>query len=461
MDFKRVARITTAMVIFIMAGPARVAAVDIFSWLGMADRPLAISAPDWAGNGSKLRFVWDTHEYYKRWVDNRLVSDFSGSSSGADLTVQLLPSLAVGARKKFAEPQTWKNSMDDRSDRFNLKSEAESGEVFFRVVRRNFAFEAGTASGKSFFTGEYDLHPDIVNALGANPPVYLNNRETGRFARLYGTRGRLTLKFALSSDKHSHRVSASTPALDIVLNHDRNVQQKSAEVSWNGGKGWRGLTPYLRYDDYSDEGDGENFSDTRFKFGNNHSSVDLSSIGAGGVFRYKSTRYFVEYSRLDLDIDLATDFNLITLNPLFLFGTNRVAYRLGYHPDDPWALRLGGQRFFRGIDYFVQYSYAAVSGVATTWSSKEYNMFADSETDVVVRDTTLDLHRMAMSLKRPDKSGNWQLSLNLLVPVAESEERRPPTVPAPVPAPPGPAKARPEESIRGGWQIVVAREFNL
>jgi len=457
MCVRKIFRIVAVVFFVVQAGRQNVWAVDIFSWLGMADRPLGISAPAWATRGSNLRLEIDSHEYYKRWVENRLVSDFSGSSTRADLTIQLLPSFAVGVRKKFTEPQTWKNSMDDRSDRFCMKSEAESGDIFFRVARRSFAVEAGGGSGKSFFTGDYELHRDLINALGANPPIYLNNGETVRFAKFYGTRGRLRFAYAVSGTKYAHRVSANTPALDIVLNHDREVRQQSAELSWSCRQGF---APYIRFDDYRDQGNGENFRDIRYKFGNNSSEFAVSGVGLGSVYRYKGTRYFAEFSRLNLDLDLATDFNLITLNPLFLFGTNRVAYRLGFHPHGPWALRLGGQRMYRGIDYFAQYSFAAVSGVVSTWSAKDFDMFANTTIDLTESDTKVDLHRFSLSMKRPDSSGNWQLNLNLLVPLAESVEQKPPAPPTPAPAP-GPARSRPEESIRGGWQIVVGREFNL
>ena len=434
-------------------------AVDIFAWLGMPDRPLAIAAPDWAKKGSRLRLEYDTHEYYKRWVDDRLVNDFSGKGSHAELSMQLLPDFAIGARKKFAEPQAWENSMNDKSDRFHMDSKAEAGDVFLRVVRRKFALEIGGGSGKGYFTGEYDLHRDIINALGSNPPLHLNNGETSKYAKFFGTFRRFKLALAINEAKYAHRASASTPALNLVLNHDRKVRQKSAELSWTG---YKGFSPYLRYEDYQDDGNGENFKDLRFKFGSNRSEIGVNGLTLGGVYRYKSTRYFAELSRIDFDADLATDFNLITLNPLFLFGTNRVAYRIDYRPDNPWALRLGGQRFYRGIDYFAQYSYASFSGVSTTWSSKDYSMFAKSETDVTVSDASVELHRLALCLSRPDHAGRWQAKLNLLVPVGEINERKEaiPSVPGP-PPPPQPAKLKPEESIRGGWQIIIAREFDL
>ncbi|MBU1105713.1 MAG: hypothetical protein KKB51_03510 [Candidatus Riflebacteria bacterium] len=452
--------IKTALVLlcFLLILPG-LQAVDIFAWLEMPERPISISDPDWAQRGSRLRLEFDVHEYYKRWVDDRLVNDFSGKSSRAELSLQLLPDFAVGARKKFAEPQTWENNSNDKSARFTMNSETEAGDVFMRFSRESFVLEVGGGSGKSYFAGDYDLHPDIVNALGKNPPIFLNTGETRRYAKFFGRYKCFKLDFELNETKYTHVVTASTPAMDLVLNHDRSLQQKSVELSWEESKVF---SPYLRFDKYQDNGSGENFKDARFKFGNNRSGLDIEKLSLGGVYRFRNTSYFAEYSRMNFDVNLETDINLITLNPIFLFGTNRVAYRMDFCPDAPWALRLGAQRCYRGIECFAQYSYTSLSGVSTVWSQKEYNMFANVSTENTLSDTTLDLHRLALCLNKPDTSGRWQVKLNLLVPLAESVEQKATIPPAPGPAPqPQPAGSKLEESIRGGWQIIIAREFLL
>ncbi|HQB81873.1 MAG TPA: hypothetical protein PLR50_00135 [Candidatus Rifleibacterium sp.] len=446
------------LVFIVLAVPGKLPAIDLFAWLGMAGQPLAISAPDWSRRGSLLRLEYDTHEYYKRWIDDRLVNDFSGNGYHAGLTAQLLPDLAVGVRKKFAEPQTWLNNISDKSDRFNMKSESESGEVFLRLFRGSQVLEAGSGSGKSYFTGEYDLHPDIINALGANPPIYLNNGETRRYASYFNSFGRWRLRLGLDELRFSHRVSAETPAMNVVLNHGRKLSRRSAELAWQNE---RGISPYLRYDTERDLGDGENFRDIKFKIGNNRSEVDLSALSFGGVYRHRGTRFFAEFSQLSFSADLENGTNLITLNPLFLFGTNRVAYRVDYHPENPWAIRFGGQRVYRGVEYFVQYSYSSLSGVATTWSSKDYDMFAKTATDITLNDTTVDLHRFALCATRPDRSGRWQARLHLLAPIVESTERKSQILPPPGPAPAPPVQDKPEETARGGWQLTIAREFKL
>lgn len=436
---------------------ARAEAADIFAWLGMATRPLGVSEPEWVRKDSYLRLEWDTHEYYKRWVEGRQVNDFSGTSSKAELSLNLLPKFSLGVRKKLREPQTWSNSSTDRSDVFSMKSETESGDVFLRFFRDNYALELGNGSGKSSFSGEYSLHRDVVNALGANPPVYMNNGETHKYVRFYGYHKRVRFVFDFNEGKYAHRVSANTPALNVTLNHNRAVREKAAELSWHYNSR---ISPYLRYNTYQDSGSGVNYKDLKFDFGSNRSEIELTAMSFGSIYHHRRTRYFAEYSRINFDVDLESGANLITLNPLFLFGTNRVAYRIDYRPDDPWALRLGARQVYRGIECFAQYSYSAFSGVSTTWSRKDYKMFAKTATDITVSDMTVDLHRLALCLSRPDNNGNWQVKLNLLVPIAESVERKEILPPVPGPPPP-PAPPEPEEKIRGGWQLIVSREFIL
>jgi len=436
---------------------ARAEAADVFAWLGMATRPLGISEPDWARKNSYLRLEWDTHEYYKRWIEGRQVNDFSGTSSRLELTLNLLSQFSLGVRKKLREPQTWSNSSADRTDIFSMKSETESGDIFLRFFRGNYALELGNGSGKSWFSGEYSLHRDVTNALGASPPVYMDNGETYKYARFYGHHNNVRFAFAYNEGRYAHQVSANTPALNIILNHDRAVKEKSAELSWHYNSRF---SPYLRYNAYQDSGSGINYKDLKFDFGSNRSEIELTAMSFGSVYNYRRTRYFAEYSRVHCDVDIESNANLITLNPLFLFGTNRVAYRIDYRPDDPWALRLGAQRVYRGIDCFAQYSYTAFSGVSTTWSRKDYKMFAKTATDITVNDMTVDLHRLSICLSRPDRSGRWQAGLNFLVPLAERVERKEvlPVVPGP-PTPPAPPE--PDEKIRGGWQLILSREFTL
>ena len=88
-------------------------------------------------------------------------------------------------------------------------------------------------------------------------------------------------------------------------------------------------------------------------------------------------------------------------------------------------------------------------------------MFAKTATDITLNDTTVDLHKLALCMSRPDRSGRWQARLHLLAPIVESTERKSQILPPPGPAPAPPVQDKPEETARGGWQLTIAREFKL
>jgi hypothetical protein len=67
-------------------------------------------------------------------------------------------------------------------------------------------------------------------------------------------------------------------------------------------------------------------------------------------------------------------------------------------------------------------------------------MYASTSSENDRQRLTLDLHRLTISAKRPDRSGFWQINLNLIAPVAEIKEIKditaaPRTKPAPAKVP--------------------------
>lgn len=436
----------------------KVYAVDLFEWLEQPQLPLTLQKPEWLQTGSRLRFQYKANEYYKRWRENRLINDFSGSSSQLGLTLQLMPRFAFGFRKTLFEPQIWKNSLEDKTARFDFESESQREEMFVRYFWKNAALELGGGSSASQFDGNYELHKDIVNALGDNPPVYLNNRGFHRFARLYYEQKSFRFTWKRHVENYKHRLNATTPALDLQLNLSHEYKSDSIEAAWVPDQK---LKPFIRYEKHEDNGNGDNFKDKSFRFGTNRSDIKITSISFGSRFDWKKNALFAEYSVYTFKTAVSTNINLITLNPLFLFGTNRVDYLMNFRPDDPWGLRVGLSRKYRGIDYSGQYSLFSMKGETNLDSSKAYNMYASTSSENDRQKLTLDLHRLTISARRPDRSGSWQASLNLIAPVAEIKEIKAATA---VPPASGPAPAKtpkPSESVRGGWQITIAREFTL
>ncbi len=433
-------------------------AVDIFEWLEQPQLPLTLQKPEWLQTGSKIRFQYKANEYYKRWRENRLINDFSGNSGRLDLTLQLLPRFAFGFRKTIFEPQTWQNSLKDKTSRFDFESESQREEMFVRYNWRNAVLEFGGGSSGSQFNGSYELHRDVVNALGDNPPVYLNNRGFHHFARLYYEHKQFRFTWERRNEKYKHRLSATTPALDLQLNLSHEYKNDAIEVAWLPAYK---LKPFIRYEKHVDTGSGDNFKDKSYRFGANDSVIKITSISLGSRFDWRKNALFAEYSVYTFKTAVSSNINLITINPLFLFGTNRVDYLMNFRPDDPWGVRVGLSRRYRGIDYSGQYSLFSMKGKTSLDSSKSYNMYASTSSENDRQRLTLDLHRLTISAKRPDRSGCWQIDLNLIAPVAEIEDIKE-AVAAPPPPGPAPAKtSKPSESVRGGWQITIAREFAL
>lgn len=435
-------------------------AIDLFKELPIAPMPIAVEKPDWVYSKPSLKLEYSFDEYYKRWLDDSLINDFSGYRFNTELSAQFAPGVIAGARKKFFEKQKWVNKIADKAESFDIDSDSESGEVFLRMHRKNATLEIGRGSSESFFSGQYDLHPDVVAALGKNPPVYLNNGATNSYAKGYFSRRLLKAYLSWISEKAAHKMKATTPALDIAMNLDRKIETREFEISWQP-HGTR-FKPFFRYYQHHDSGNGSNFKDIKFSFGDNSGEFDLRSRALGVCAPYKSTQYFCEYALIDCSFTAATSLNLITLNPLFLFGTNQTDYALSFFPDRGEAIRLGATRKYRGIDYSGQYSLTRVKGKSNLDSTKFYNFFQDSDAEKTVNRAELDLHRLQFRMKKAEKSGAWQLILNLMVPVANYEElKATPAAPAPPPGPPQPPAYKPEEDVRGGWQIVVSREFFL
>jgi hypothetical protein len=434
--------------------------INLFQEFALPGMPISSEKPDWVSNQPTLKLEYSFDEYYKRWLDDSLINDFSGYRFKTEISAQFTPGVLAGVRKKFFERQKWVNKIADKAESFDIDSDSESGEVFLRFRRKNATLEIGRGSSKSLFSGQYDLHPDVVAALGKNPPVYLNNGATHSYAKGFYANRRVNAYFNWSSEKAAHTMKATTPALDIAMNLDRKIETREFEISWQPRR--TRFSPFFRFYQHHDNGSGSNFKDVKFKFGDNRGEFDLRSRALGVCAPYKSTDYFFEYALIDCSFTAATSLNLITLNPLFLFGTNQTDYALSFFPDRGEAIRLGATRKYRGIDYSGQYSLTRLKGKTNLDSTKFYNFFKDTDADNTVNQTRLDLHRLQFKMKKPDKSGAWQAIINLMVPVADYEElKAAPAAPAPQPGPSKPPVYKPEEEVRGGWQIVISREFYL
>ncbi len=83
--------------------------------------------------------------------------------------------------------------------------------MFVRYNWKNAAIEFGGGKSGSQVEGSYDLPRDVVNALGDNPPVYLNNKGFHQFVRLFYEHRRFRFTWKRHNENNKNRLSATTP----------------------------------------------------------------------------------------------------------------------------------------------------------------------------------------------------------------------------------------------------------
>ncbi|NLM17032.1 MAG: hypothetical protein GX221_04875 [Candidatus Riflebacteria bacterium] len=350
------------------------------------------------------------------------------------------------------------NSVETKNESFNLDSDAETRKIFLRFKRKNSAIEISQEKGNSLYHGFFDLHQDLISALGKNPPLFLDNKYKQIKLRGFSELKRFKLLFGYSSSKPKHSLTAKTPAMRLLLNLDREIEQFAAEVSWERSKRF---IPYFRHYSSTDEGNGINLKDEKFKFGYSKTKLKATTNSLGFAFPLSSAKCFFEYSKTDFDSFMSMETNLITLDPLFLFSTNQVDYDLKFQPNSGWGTRLGGKKKFGRFELAGQYSFLTFKGTSALNSRKYKGLFATRIDKSALRKTELKLHRMSITTKKHDRFGSWAVNLNLILPLAESKKANIQALPPLPPTPPAPLKPKAKESVRGSWQINVSREFRF
>lgn len=102
----------------------------------------------------------------------------------------------------------------------------------------------------------------------------------------------------------------------------------------------------------------------------------------------------------------------------------------------------------------MQYSMAMLQG--QTWQFSETTKPGGKETDSSFTDRTLYLHRFDMNLSRPDKYGRWNLGFKMMFPQLKTKDDT--TEITEIISGGG---SKQSKKIRGGWQLVLMREFLL
>ena len=423
---------------------------DIFSYMSQADKPLGLGKPDWLDEKPKLQLSYEVNEVYKKWLDKNKVTDFEGTGFNAGLQINPAKHFAFGFSKKFLNHQSWINNEKKDMPIFNFDSKNHYNEAFIKLGSERFKLMYGHIETNDDFDGHYELHEDIINALGSEPDVKFNTDGTSDYVRAYAEHKKLKFAYSYELNKYKHKISAETDIMGLCINHNRKVRVRAYEISYDLNHKWY---PYIRYSDYRDTGFGNDYRDNKVLIGRNNSVFKFVTRTIGTAYEHKHGWYYADYSKIFADMSADEFFNMVNIDVLFYFSTRFVDYRTSFKPERGHMGRIGFKRHHRSINYGMQYSLAKFHGDTYKFGGK--TKFNGNSTDVKYVSRALYLHRMNIAASRPDNFGSWNIGLNILAPYFKSYK------PEAVGVISGQTSAKPKKKYRGGWQVMLMREINL
>lgn len=428
-------------------------AADVFKYMSMTDVPLSVSLPVWSEMQSKLSFGYEVNEAYKKWLDGVKVADFSGHSFREAYQYKINERFTAGASFINGGKQKWKNKEKKEMSVFNFDSGSSTDEFFVKYSDEYFSAVLGKGRAKDELEGSYHLHKDIVSALGANPEIFFDTDTDYTYWRLYKEHKKAKLLIGGEKSQIDHEIYTETPAMKLTLNLNRKVYEKFAEMSYEVNSQW---APYFRRYQYKDLGAGTNYRSDVYEVGNNGMHFKSAVSTFGTAYTRKNADYWLDYSKISLKASANTFFNLGNIEPLFLFSSGPIAvdYNVKYSPEEVRMARFGLKRHYRQTNYFLQYSLTKLVGDTTQHSLKRYSPFFSTpdfeESKTKKRSTRM--HRFDFTLKAPTNKGHWVYKLNLLAPITKTLRKG---------SSDGKTTPKPDKDIRGGWQLIIAREFNF
>ena len=417
--------------------------------MSQPDKPLAVDKPSWLIEDSRLRLGYEVNETYKKWVDNIKVTDIEGSSFNCELQINPVKNFAFGFSKKFLSHQNWTNDEKKDMNPFNLKLDNHYDEAYIKLGSDHFKLMYGHIETNDDFEGRYELHEDIINALGSEPDIIFNTNGTSDYYKAYAEHKKIRFAFSYEKNKYKHKISATTDIMGLTINHKRKVRIRDYELSYNLNNKW---FPYIRYSDCYDSGYGLDYRDNRVLMGRNNSYFKFVTRTIGTAYEYKHGWYYADYSNLFADMSADEFFNMVNIDPLFYFSTRFVDYRINYKPTSGHMGRIGFKRHHRSINYSMQYSLAKYYGNYFKYSEKI--KFTGNKREIKNINKSLYVHRMDVITSRPDKYGSWNIGLKVFVPFFRSHKEKVEEEGVGV-------IHKPSKKYRGGWQILLMREMKL
>ena len=444
----RIRLLITLIIILDIALP--VYSLDVFSYLSQADKPLAVNKPSWLVEDSRLRLSYEVNETYKKWLDNIKVTDLRGTSFNSELQINPVKHFAFGFSKKFMNHQSWVNEEKKDMSPFNFDLKSHNSEAFIKIGSDRFKLMYGHIEANDDFDGRYELHDDIIAALGSEPDIKFNTKGKSDYYKAYAEYKKLKFAYFQEKNKYKHLISAETDIMGLAINHERKSRVRDYEISYKLNGRW---FPYIRYSDYCDNGYGRDYRDNRVLIGRNNTRFKFVTRTLGTAYEYKHGWYYADYSRINADMSADIFFNMVNIDVLFYFSTRFVDYRTNFKPETGHMGRIGFKRHHRSIDYSLQYSLAKLHG--NTYKYGEKTKFNGNERDIQILNRSLYIHRVDVAASRPDKYGSWNMGMKILGPYFKTHK------PEVVRIAGGAAAHKPKKKYRGGWQLVVMREFKL
>ena len=442
-----VAQSIALALIFIITKPAY--SLDIFSYMSQPDKPISFEKPCWLVEDSRLRLSYEVNETYKKWLDNSKVTDLRGTSFNSELQINPVKNFSFGFSKKFLSHQSWINKEKKDMSPFNFALKDHNNEAYVKIGSDRLKLMYGHTETNDDFIGRYELHEDIINALGSEPEIKFDTKGTSDYYRVFAEHKKLRFAYSQERNKYRHRIAASTEIMSLAINLKKKVRSRDYELSYNLNQKW---FPYIRYSDYIDNGFGNDYRDNRVLIGRNNNYFKFVTRTIGTAYEYKHGWYYADYSRLFGNMSADVFFNMVNIDVLFYFSTRFVDYRTNYKPERGHMGRIGFKRHHKNINYAMQYSLAKLHG--NTYKLGEKTKFNGNERDTQILNRALYVHRMDIAASRPDKYGSWNIGLKVLVPFFKTH--KPKTI-----GEKDEAIHKPHKKYRGGWQIVIMREFKL
>jgi len=309
--------------------------------------------------------------------------------------------------------------------------------------------------------GDIILENSLEKTLGGSPKVDLKTKNFTRDLSWKTRYKKILCKTVWSMGIFSESLDLALPNMKMIVPLEIRSNNFSLEFAWNREKRFN---PFLRYEKNHTTGNGENYKNTKFRFGN--SNLDFKSklfaIGCHFNGRYP---WFIEIQNYDVSFDVAVMNNLITLNSLMLFGVNEITQNELIFIKKPIGIRIGGERRWRGnISIKWQYNLLDMKAQRLAGQEKISNFRTSIENNNNEFSYHLRFHRLETTIFKPVSSGQWKLRANIAIPemVSKSEKAKnslitptPPTTPSPS------TGSKIKTKVRGGWQITVSREFYL